>query len=224
MAQVIDWSTTVSEAVADSLVKVIQYVPKLLAAIIVILIGILVAWAIKTVIVRVLSVIKLKPYLDKAGLSKVFAAKVNFVELVGDLAKWIVVIVFLLPALEILNLTQVSDVLKDVVGYIPQVIVAVAIVMIGAIVADLVARVVEGTADTIGTKTSKVLADISRYAIMVFVVLAALVQLGIAATLIERLFTAIVAMLALAGGLAFGLGGQDAAKDVIGRIRKNMPR
>lgn len=224
MAQIVDWGTATTEAVTDSLIKVVNYLPNLIAALIVILVGVIVAWALETIVVRVLRVIKIKPYTEKVGLGKVFPAKVDFVQIVGDLVKWIVIIIFLLPALDILGLTKVSDLLQRVVAYIPNVVVAVVIVMIGAIVADLVAKVVEGTATTIGVTTSRVLADVSKYAIVVFVLLVALYQLGIATVLVDRLFTAVVGMLALAGGIAFGLGGQDAAKDAIARLRKNLPK
>jgi hypothetical protein len=88
----------------------------------------------------------------------------------------------------------------------------------------LVARLVESTATTIGAKTAAVAADVARWAVIVFVVLAALMQLGIAVVIIDRLVTAVVAMVALAGGLAVGLGGQEAAKEGIARLRKNMPK
>lgn len=224
MSQIADWGQATTTAVTDSLLKVINYLPNLIAALVVILVGVIVAWALETVIVRILRVIKIKPYTEKVGLGKVFPAKVDFVQIIGDLVKWIVIIIFLLPALDILGLTQVSELLSRVVAYVPNVIVAVVIVMIGAIVADLVAKVVEGTANTIGVTTARVLADVAKYAIIIFVLLAALYQLGIVTILIDRLFTAFVGMIAIAGGLAFGLGGQDAAKDVISRIRKNIPK
>lgn len=219
-----DWATATTTAVTDSLTRVISYLPNIIGALVVLLIGIVVAWAIKTVVVKVLGYIQIRPLTETVGLDKVFKAKVDLVGLTGELVQWIVIIVFLIPALEILNLTQVNEVLQSVVAYIPNVVAAVFIVMIGAIVADLVAKVVMGAVDTIGARTAGVLADIARYSIIIFVVLAALTQLGIASTLIERLFTGVVALLAIAGGLAFGLGGQEAAKDLISRLRKNLPR
>lgn len=218
------WTTLTTDAVTAALRDVVNYLPKLVGALVVILIGVLVAWAIKTVIVRVLGFIKLKPYTDAIGLNKIFPEKVEVVELLGDLAKWIVIIVFLLPALQILDLPQVNELVAAVVAYLPNVVIAVAIVVIGAVVADLAARVVESTATTIGAKTAAVAADVARWAVVVFVVLAALLQLGIATTIIDRLVTGFVAMVAIAGGLAFGLGGQDTAKEAVSRLRKNLPK
>lgn len=219
-----DWANITTDAVTNSLRDVVNYLPKVVGALVVILIGVLVAWAVKTVIVKVLSYIKLKPYTDAIGLNKVFPGKLELVELLGDLAKWIIIIVFLLPALQILNLPQINSLVTSVVVYLPNVVIAVAIVIIGAVVADLFARLVESTATTIGAKTAAVAADVARWAVIVFVVLAALMQLGIAVVIIDRLVTAVVAMIALAGGLAFGLGGQDAAKDAIERLKKNLPK
>lgn len=218
------WTTITTDAVTESLKGVVNYLPKVVGALVVILIGVLVAWAVKTVIVRVLKFIKIKPYTDAIGLNKVFPGKVELADLLGDLAKWIIVIVFLLPALQILDLSQTGTLVANIVAYLPNVVVAVAIVVIGAVVADLVARLVESAATTIGTKSAAIAADVARWSVIVFVVLAALMQLGIAVVIIDRLVTAVVAMLALAGGLAFGLGGQEAARDVIERLKKNLPR
>jgi hypothetical protein len=218
------WATLTTDTVTNSLKSIIEYLPRVFGAIVVILLGVLVAWAVKTVIVRVLKFVRLKPYTDAVGLNKVFPEKVELVELLGDLAKWIIIIVFLLPALQILNLTQINALVAQVVAYIPNVIVAVVILIVGAVLADLTSRVVESTAQTIGAKTAAVAADVARWAVIVFAVLAALLQLGIATTIIDRLVTGFVALVAIAGGLAFGLGGQDAAKETIARLRKNLPR
>lgn len=222
--EVKSWATMTTDAVSQSLRDVINYLPKVIGAVVVILIGVLVAWAVKTVIVRVLKLIRVKPYTDAIGLNKVFPENLGLVELLGDLAKWIIIIVFLIPAVEILGLTQINDLVTRVVAYLPNVVVAVVIVIVGAIVADLISRVVESAASTIGTKTASAAADVARWAVVVFAVLAALMQLGVAVTIIDRLVTGIVVAIALAAGLAFGLGGQDAAREAIARLRKNLPK
>lgn len=219
-----EWADLTANAVTDSLREVVNYLPNVVGALVVILIGVLVAWAVKTVIVRVLRMVRIKPYTDAIGLNKVFTEKVEVVELLGDLFKWIIIIVFLVPALQILNLTQINELVSQVVAYLPNVVVAVAIIIVGAVIADLVSRVVESAAHTLGTRTAAVAADVARWAVVVFAVLAALLQLGIATTIIDRLVTGFVAMLAIAGGLAFGLGGQDAARETLDRVRKNLPR
>jgi hypothetical protein len=219
-----EWWNLTSDAVVDSLKSVLGYIPELIGAIVIILLGVLVGWAVKTVVVRALRFIKVKPYTDAIGLNKVFKTKEDLVELLGDLAKWVIIIVFLIPALNILGLADVNDLVKSVVAYLPQVIVAVVILMVGAVLADLAARAIEATAQTIGAKTAAFAADITRWAVIVFAILVSLDQLGIASGIINTLITGLVALIALAGGLAFGLGGQDAAKDVIERLKKNLPK
>lgn len=217
-----DWTEATTTAVRDSLTNVISFLPQVLGAIVVILVGVIIAWAVKTVVVRGLSFIKLKKYTDAVGLGRVFTEKVEFVELLGDLAKWTVIIVFLVPALEILNLTQVNEILKGVIDYIPNVVIAVVVVMVGAVVADLVARVVRSTSATIGAGTSEILADIARWAIIVFVIFGALQQLGVLPQLLATIYTGVIVFFALGGAIAFGLGGKEAAADVIDRIKKNL--
>jgi hypothetical protein len=218
-----EWWDMTTDAVVESLRDVVNYIPELIGAIVVILIGVLVGWAVKTVVVRALKFVKVKPYTDAIGLNKVFSTKIDLVSLLGDLAKWIIIIVFLLPALEILGLSGVNDLVSGVVSYLPQVVVAVVILMVGAVLADLASRAVEAAAQTIGAKTAAVVADVTRWAVVIFAVLAALAQLGIATAIINNLVLGFVALVAIAGGLAFGLGGQDAAKEVIDRLRKNLP-
>jgi len=217
-----DLVSQTSTAVGDALLNAVSYIPNIVIALLIVLVGVIVGWAAKTVVVYVFQAINIKPYVEKTGLGKAFEAKVNFTELIGDLVKWIVVIAFLLPAFDVLGLNQVNALLEKVVAYLPQVVAAVIIVMIGSIVADLAGKVVENTAKTIGASTAKVLADITKYSVIIFVVLAALEQLGIAPTMLDRLFTAIVGMVAIAGGIAFGLGGQDSARDAVNRLRKNL--
>lgn len=219
-----DWTEITTTAVSDSLTSVINYIPLIIGALIVILIGVIVAWAVKTVIVRGLSFIKLQKYIDAVGLGNVFTEKIEVVELIGDIAKWTVIVVFLLPALEILNLDQVGGIVTSIIEYIPNVIIAVVAVVVGTIVADLVARTVRSGAATIGVRTADMAADIARWAIIIFVVLGALEQLNILPQLISTITIGAVAFFVIAGGIAFGLGGKDAAAGAISRIGKNIPK
>jgi len=217
-----EWWNLTTEAVVDSLRSVFSFVPELIAALIVILLGVLIGWALKTVVVKALRFIKVKPYTDAIGLNKVFKTREDVVELVGDLVKWIVIIVFLIPALTIIGLGDIGEIVRSIVAYLPQVVVAAVIILVGAVLADLASRAVEAGAQTIGAKTAAVVADITRWSIIVFTILVALNELGIASAIINTLLTGFVALIAIAGGLAFGLGGQGAAKDAIERLRKNI--
>lgn len=219
-----DVATAVTDAVRETLSSVIDYIPELVAAVIVFLIGIIVAWAVKTVIVRGLSFLQVKKYTDAVGLNKVITKDVEVVDLLGDIAKWVIMLTFLIVALDVAQLSGANDLLKGVLAYVPEVAKAIVLLFIGVVVADLTSRVVKATANSIGVRASEVLSDIARWAIIIFAFFGALQQLGLATELISILWTGIVAFLAIAGGLAFGLGGKDAASGVIDRVKKAFPK
>lgn len=219
-----DVTTAVTDAVRETLSSVVDYIPELVAAIIVVLIGIIVAWAVKTVIVRGLGFLQIKKYTDAVGLNKVITRDVEVVDLLGDIAKWVVMLTFLIVALDVAQLSGANDLLKGVLAYIPEVAKAIVLLFIGVVVADLASRVVKATANSIGVRASEVLSDIARWAIIIFAFFGALQQLGLATELISILWTGIVAFLAIAGGVAFGLGGKDAASDAIDRVKKAFPK
>src|SRR3990172_226530 len=106
-----DTATAVTDAVRETLTNVVAYIPDLIAAIVVMLIGIIVAWAVKTVIVKGLGFLQIKKYTDAAGLNKVITKDVEVVELLGDIAKWIVLLTFLVVALDVAQLSGVNDIL-----------------------------------------------------------------------------------------------------------------
>lgn len=218
------WSSSVQDGVSDALGKVIVSIPDILAAIVVLLIGVVVGAVLKAVVVRVLSAVKLRSVTDQFRLNQVFTAKVNFVELIGDLVKWFFIIVFLLQALSIAHLEQVNDVISKLLAYVPNVIVAATLVLVGAVVADLTSRFVTDTATTVGASTARLLGDVAKYAIVLVVAFTALAQLGVNTLFLDRLFTAIVVMVGLAGGLAFGLGGRDLAKESLDRVKTSFKK
>jgi len=185
---------------------------------------VIVAAIMKTVVIRVLKAIKVKPLTDKVGLNKVFNTKIDLVNLAGDLVKWFFIVVFLMQALSIAHLQQVNDVVNHLLGYIPQVLAAAALVFVGAVIADLASRVASETAKVAGGVASTLIGSVVKYSIWVVVIFTALAQLGINTLFLDRLFTAIVVMLAIAGGLAFGLGGRDMAKDLLDKAKSGLKK
>lgn len=216
-----DWTNSVQTGVGDAVQQVISYLPKFFGALVVLLVGVVVAYVLKAIVVRLLKAVKVQPYANKVRLNEVFPGQYDVAELVGDLVKWFFIIVFLLQALSIADLLAVSGLVNGLLGYIPNVLAAVVLVLVGGVVADLVNRLVVNAARMVGAVTAAMLGQVAKYAIWVVVVFTALAQLGVNTLFLDRLFTAIVVMLALAGGLAFGLGGQSAAKDWLESARKS---
>ena len=149
-------------------------------------------------------------------------AHLNAPALFGWLVKWFLLAVTFLAAADILRWTQLSEFLTMVVSYLPNVIIAAAILLVGALVANFVSQIVRRSVEVAKFAGADFLSGIAKWAILVFTFLAALNQLQIAAELIQSLFTAFVAMLAIAGGLAFGLGGKEHAARALDHLRKDL--
>lgn len=218
------WADAVQSGVGEAIRKVAAALPEVLAALVVLLIGVVVAYVLKQVVVRLLKAVNLKDIASKAGWNQVFQGKYDVVDLLGDFVKWFFIVVFLLQALAILGIEEVSDLVGDLLGYIPNVLAAAAVVFVGFVVADLTARVVANAARAMGASTSRLMANISRWSIGTVVVFTALAQLGVNTLFLERVFTGIVVALALASGLAFGLGGKEMARDLLDNFSKGVRR
>jgi hypothetical protein len=185
------------------------------------LIGFLLQWAVENVLraagaQSLFEKIRLESVLNRADIKKDTSG------LIGSLLKWIVLLVAFMAAADVLQLTQVSQFFNNILLYVPNVVATVAIVLVGAIFADFMARVVRSSVYAAELSFGNMAGALTKYAILTFTFLAAMIQLGIAVTLLQTLFTGLVALLAIAGGLAFGLGGQSAAKDAIEAMRKEV--
>jgi hypothetical protein len=142
---------------------------------------------------------------------------------VGGLVKWFVIVVFLVAALDVLGLAQVNLFLQEVVlAYLPRVLAAALVLLVGGVIGDVAGRVVVTAAKTAGIASAHFAGAIAKWAVWIFAILVALSHLGIAAAFSQTLFTGIVIAISLALGLSFGLGGQEAASRFIERLRGEM--
>lgn len=203
----------------------VEFLPILLAALIVFIIGWLIAIALGKLANRVIRVIKLDLFLAKVGFKKVLAKaklKLNSGRFFEELVKWFFIIVFLMAATDILGLYQVTEFLKGILYYIPNIAVAVLVLLITVIVASFLQKLVRVSIEAAGLRTAGFLSGLTKWAVLVFGFVVAITQLGIATTLINALVIGLVGMLALAGGLAFGLGGRDYAAKFLEKLRKDI--
>lgn len=222
--------TTVAAVLGNFLVSIGNYLPQFVAGLVLLLIGLAVAAILKEVVIRFLAFLKVEEWFGNVTSwfnalrsEKVVRGKV-WVNLVSELVRWTIVILFLVPAVEAWGLTRVTDLLNQFLFYVPNVFVAVVIGFIGLVVARLVSEVVRNASKGLGGTSSNLLATTARYALFFFTALVVLNQLGVAADLVRILFTGIVAMIAIAGGVAFGLGGQETAKKLLGELQKKVER
>lgn len=217
------------EVLRDSLLEIwrsfIGFLPTLLAALIVFIVGWLIAIFLGKVANRIIKTIKLDLLLEKLGFQKALAKakiKLNSGKFFEELVKWFFIIVFLMAAVDILGLTQVTLFLKSILYYLPNVVVAAVVLLAAAIIGRFMQRLVRAGAETAGLASSGVIAGIVKWAILIFGLVIALTQLGIAPTLIQTIVIGIIAMVAIAGGLAFGLGGKDLAARILDRIKQDL--
>jgi hypothetical protein len=204
----------------------IQFAPKLILAIILFIIGWILGNLIAKAFEHVCSALKIDNLFSSIGLREMMkkaGMNLNTGYFLGQIVKWFVVVVFLLPSLNLVGLDYISSFLQyDVLGFLPRVIVAAFILIIATIVSDFIAKAVLASGKAMSLHSAHMLGTIAKYAIWIFALIIALGQLGVADTYMSILFTGIVAMLALAGALAFGLGGKDHASRLISKLGEEM--
>jgi hypothetical protein len=203
------------------LVGIVSFVPKFVSGLIVLLIGIIIASFLKQVVIELLKFLKVDVFLKKYGVPETKKGA-GWSTLLGELLRWFVIILFLAPTADIWGLTKFADMLNGLLAYLPNVFVAALILLVGLAIASLMHDIVQTSIRGVSENTADTVATVTRWAITVFVILVVLNQLGIASDLIRILFTGIVAMVAIAGGLAFGFGGRDIAKDILEDLRKKL--
>ena len=199
-----------------------QFAPKLVISVVFFVVG----WVLGNIIAKslehVFSALKVDNLLKSVGVDNFFGKtgmNLNSGYFVGQVVKWFIVIVFLLPSLNLVGLDSIGAFLKDdVLGFLPRVVVAALILIIAAIIAEGVSKTVSASARTISLTSANMLGAITKYAVWIFALIIALGQLGIANYYMSVLFTGIIAMLSLGGALAFGLGGRDAAARLIEKV------
>lgn len=204
-----------------SVATIIAFIPRFLSGFIILLIGIIIATFLRQLVREGLKLIKFESFLKRYGVPESKEAA-DWSTILSELVRWFVIIVFLVPAAQVWGLGRFVDVLNNLLLYLPNVFVAVLMLLVGFVVSKLVYDLILASLRGLSRDSSRGIAMVGRWAVLVFVFLIVLNQLGIASDLIRILFAGIIALVAIAGGLAFGLGGKDAAKEIIDRLRKKL--
>ena len=197
------------------------FIPSFVAGVVILLIGIVLGSIIRRLIYQLLQSAKLETYLRKYGVPEA-KQDLKWSNILAEIFRWFVIILFLIPTANIWGLPQIVSILDTFLFYLPNVFVAVIIGLVGFIFARLAYDVVYASTRQVSPGGARTIAAIARWAINIFVLLAVLNQLGVAQDLIRILFTGFVAMIALAGGIAFGLGGKDTAAEIISTLYKKL--
>ena len=220
------WSEVLTSSFQGLWSGIVAFVPNLIVALIIFILGWLIGSILGRWVAQIIKSLKVDKALTSIGTEDLLSRagfRLNAGLFIGGLVKWFVIVAFLVASLDVLNLSQVNVFLREVVlGYLPNVIVAALILLIAGVVAEAIQKVVVGSAKAAGMMHAHFLGGVSLWAIWIFAILAALSQLGIAGAFAQTLFTGVVAALALAVGLSFGLGGKDAAARYVDRLRGDI--
>lgn len=221
MNSVQDWGIITVSSLQNLWSGFIGFLPSLIGALIVLIIGWIIAIALGRLATQILRAFRIDQLIEKTGAKSIEKAgyKINVSHWLGELVKWFLIIVFVMAAADIVGLTQVTDFLQQVLLYLPNIIVAVIILLAAVVVANFLSKIIKGSVKIAGFGKADFLAAVTRWAVMIFALLAALDQLGVARSMISTLITGFVAMIAIAGGLAFGLGGRDIAGTLLKKIK-----
>lgn len=222
-----DWTFVIMESVREMLTRVGIFIPKLIGLLLILIIGWLVAKFIEAFIVRSLKLIRLDTLAEKSGTSNFLAKggiKYTLSELIGVLVYWLVVLMVFITALNAMQWTVAAEVLNVIVGYIPNIIISVFILVVGMFVSTLLSTVIRTAASNAGITQARLLGQITQVVVIVFASVMALQQLKIETGIILNVINIVLAAAGLALGLAFGLGCKDVAgravEDVINKLKK----
>lgn len=206
-------------SITEALRNFLGFLPNLVGAIIILVIGWILAGLIAKLVRKALETVGFERAAERAGISG-FVRKSGAGEewtasrVVAEIVKWFIRLIFLQAAASVLGMPQLTEIINAILLWLPNLVVALVIVVIGALIAKVVAGIVRGSTAEMGLGNSDLIAAIARYAIIAFAVVAAVNQLGIAPTVVNTLFIATIGAIAAALALAFGLGGRDVAAEM----------
>ena len=220
------WADVLNLSFQNLFYGLVAFIPNLVVALVIFIIGWVIGAGLGRIVAQVTNSLRIDQVLRSAGVDRILSRagfELSAGRFLGRLVEWFFVIVFLVAALDVLRLEAVNLFLRDVVlGYLPQVIVAVLILLVAAVVGQMAERIVTGSAKAASLTSAGFLGKVARYAIWVFALLAALYQLQVATAFVQTLFTGVVIAVALALGLAFGLGGQASAGRYLEHLQKEI--
>ncbi len=222
MLAVVEWKNLVIEPVTQMLSRIMAYLPVLLGALVILIVGWIVAKAIRRLVDWLLKTIRFDALADKAGISEILKKgdlKITAGELISSIVYWLIIIMVLVMTVDALGLPKSSDILESLFAYVPKVIAALLVLVVAMFLASFVSGIVRTAAGNANLPKPQILAGISRWAIIIFAVTISLEQLGIAPLLVSATFNIILGGIVLALALAFGLGGKDAAAKYLEELK-----
>jgi hypothetical protein len=222
---VTNWLDTTIVALKSLWIGFIDFIPNLIGALLVFIVGWVIAVAIGKLVAEVLKRIRFNQIFEKGAWKTALEKaeiKADASAFIGAIVKWVLLIAFLIAALQILGLNQLEGFFVDVLNYLPNVVVSAFILVIAVIIADILEKVVRAAVEGVKVGYGQVVGAIIKWSIWIFAILAILLQLGIAEDLIKIIIQGVVGLIVIAGGIAFGLGGKEVAGEIVRDIREKL--
>jgi hypothetical protein len=218
-----EWSTVTVDKLQELWGGFLNFIPKLVGALVVFLVGWIVAVWVGKIIAEILKRLKFDRIFEKTKWESAMEKanfKMTMSSFIGGLVKWILIIVFLSSAVRILGLSQVGDFVDNIVGWLPNLIVAAGIFVVAVVVAEFAEKLIKATVSKMNVAYVNLIGAITRWAVWIFAALAILNQFRVEAA--EGLIQIVVAGVVFSMALAFGLGGKDVAREMLEDVRMRM--
>jgi len=227
MLAVIEWQNLIVEPIRGMLTRIMAYLPVLLGALVILIVGWIVAKAIRRLVDWLLGAVRFDTLADKAGMPEILrkgGLKISTRQVICGLVYWLVIIMVLVMVVNALGLPKASDVLTSLFAYIPNVIAALFVLVVAMFLASFVSGIVRIAAGNANLPKPEIFAGISRWAIIIFAITVSLVELGVAPLLVTATFNIILGGVCLGLALAFGLGGKEAAARYLEELKEKQHR
>ena len=219
------WLNVLRASLQNLWLTVAGFLPSLVGALLVFIVGLIVAAVLDRVVERLIYYLKADMLLRKLGVDQVVeraGMKLNAGHFLGRIVYWFFVVAFLLASSDILGFFTLSNFLRDVLNYVPNILVSVLILLASLVLANFLKGLVRASVMSANMHHAKGLGTLAWWVVFVFGFLTSMVQLGVAVSIINTLITGLNDMLALAGGLAFGLGGKEYASEALRAVKDEM--
>lgn len=207
-----------ADSVRDAVGPIMAAIPRILGFIVILVIGWVLAALIARGVAALLRRVRFNDVSNRSGFTDLvhkMGLPLDASDFIGATVKWFIRLIALVVAFDALGLPAVSDVLRSLLFWLPNLVVAIVVLVIGGLAANALANIVRGSTAKAGLGNPNLLANVAKVTIWAFAVIVAVNQIGVAESLINTLFMGTVAAIALAIGLAFGLGGRDTAAEIV---------
>ena len=215
---VTNWGEALLVSITGALVALLSFIPAIIGAVIILIVGWVLSGILARLVETLLNKVGFEHAAERTGITGVIsrsgAGTMRASHVIAELVKWFIRLIFLEIAAQALHLTAVTTLLNSIVLFIPNLVVAMIIVLVGVLAAQFIGRLVRGGLSQANFSNANLFGTIAEYGIIGLAVVTALNQIGIATMIVTILFAGIVGALALAAGLAFGLGGRETAAEI----------